>query len=1459
MSRGSSRQSPPESFHDSMIGESISVISGSASRTGRNKSGNPVDDMFSIFKEVFKAQTVANVPKYNGKNSFTDFLRALDVKFPSAVWKDSDRRDILVNHLEGTAKAVFNSLPHHIQNGTFYAVVDALKTARRNPCERLKNIREWDQLSKRNGESVVEFCCRMEEISRRIHPSSEWDFIRGSKLYSCLEHWQNSYHMLAALNAPEGEVYEAVKRVARRLEKLHEDVPRHAADYTRGKPEKPYNRMISPEIEGNSSTQGNHVRGPLWNKAPFRCFNCGEAGHAAPQCPKKDGNRPTHRFQNKPPWNGRNSNANPVPSNAVGGITLADEIDGWCRAAQEGENHRDLLPRAVGQPCVCNVKIFGVTTKALIDTGSVISIVPVGLLKMARQQGVNFDAEAAKVGSGNERTLIDASGNPMSFLAELVANVRVQEAGKAPVHLYVQRTQDTTLLLGTNALSELGITIIFSTSASDADGLGASPVSDNIVKAANRIIVPPGCVATVKVEGPGHGSCLFWSQTERIESGVCLVKQNQADIPIVNRGSEPWVIQKGEQLGEWSTDSWVDPKVADIPGDMLSLNQPIMADADRVASLITILDLNRKAGPMPDEIRRVVGEYHDVFAISDLELTQTNLVDHDIDVGGHPPIKQKTRPVPYGIRAEVESMLIDLKDRKVIEDSQSSWASPIVLVAKKDGTIRLCVDYREVNKVTKKDSYPLPPIDIRLQNLQGKRWFTSLDLASGYWQVPLTARAKEIGAFTTTSGQFQFRVLPFGLTTAPTKFQRLMEHVLGDLKGPEVSVYIDDILIATDSAERHVQVLKRVLEAFRKAQLKVKPQKCRLLEPSIEFLGHLVDKDGIKTDPEKVVRIQNYSRPANLAQLRTFLGMAGYYRKFVLRFAQISKPLYELTSPKNRFLWSTEHEHAFETLKKVLCEAPVLAQPNIEKARDGSRPFVIYTDASRIGLGAVLAQEGEDRLMHPVFFASKSLTQAERNYHVTDQEALAIVYALKKFHYFIYGVHTIVMTDHSALTSLFKRTNVSPRVLRWALEVQRYNLTIEHVKGAANCVADALSRGLPQSISAAHGYAEDEKVVCAVQEDDWLAELRQDPNFSNLISAIENEEVKLPRHDKTLSSADFIIKGSKLKLLREDGSPVPVVPQSHRRDLFDESHSGVLGGHFHARKMFRTLKKVVFWPGMYQDLVSWCKSCHQCFLTNRNTENIPPLRPIEVCRPFQIVGVDLLEMGLTTSGNRYIVTVIDHFTKYLGAYPVANKRAETVAEAIFSNWICGAGRWPEILLSDRGSEFENEIMAVLCQFMGIDQKFTKGYCPRENGLTERVNGTIVRMLKKKTVVPAEWDKILPTVVYAYNASEHRATGESPHFLVYGRDPKYPSGVIPTEQLSPYIVDYDNYKTELLCGLNLAQELISESSKEYRDKMKENYDRKWKTNRSTIFKTGDRVYMKLPAEKSKARHPKLVTE
>ncbi|KAL6723932.1 hypothetical protein Aduo_018883 [Ancylostoma duodenale] len=228
-------------------------------------------------------------------------------------------------------------------------------------------------------------------------------------------------------------------------------------------------------------------------------------------------------------------------------------------------------------------------------------------------------------------------------------------------------------------------------------------------------------------------------------------------------------------------------------------------------------------------------------------------------------------------------------------------------------------------------------------------------------------------------------------------------------------------------------------------------------------------------------------------------------------------------------------------------------------------------------------------------------------------------------------------------------------------------------------------------------------------------------------------------------------------------------------------------------------------------------------------------------------------MGLTSRGNRYIVTVIDHLTKYLGAYPVPDKKADTIAEAIFSRRICEGGRWPECILSDRGGEFENAVVTALCEILQIKQDFTNGYCPRENGLTERVNGTIVRMLKKKTVTPTEWDRILPSVVYAYNASPHAATAESPHFLVYGYDPKYPSDVIPREHLSPYHVDYDNYKTEFVNGLALARACIAEHAEKYRTAMKQQYDRRFKTAASQVFHTGDRP---VPSEKEKSAHPKL---
>ncbi|KAK6023304.1 hypothetical protein OSTOST_10914, partial [Ostertagia ostertagi] len=383
--------------------------------------------------------------------------------------------------------------------------------------------------------------------------------------------------------------------------------------------------------------------------------------------------------------------------------SLVTELDRWCKSVQTKGKGLEPQPRAVGKPSTCEVKIFGITAKALVDTGSVISIVPVGLLKQVREQGADLDANACIVGDGKQRKLFDASGNAMSFLSEIIAEVMVKGAGTASIHMHVQQSKDNTLLIGTNALQELGISIKLSPNAHDR--MGVAEVSD-AAYADNRVVVLPGKVATVQIcsEFP-NGPCVFWSKNPRIESGVCQVSHGKAKLSVINQGSEPWVIGRGEDLGSWSAETWVDPRTADIPSDMMVLHQPaLLKDSERIHALVDTLNRNRRAGSMPDELRAVIEEYSDVFAISDAELTQTDLVSHDIEVGDHSPVRQKTRPVPYGLRTKVDVMLRDLKERRVIEDSQSPWASPIVLVAKKDGTIRLCVDYREVNKATKKDS-----------------------------------------------------------------------------------------------------------------------------------------------------------------------------------------------------------------------------------------------------------------------------------------------------------------------------------------------------------------------------------------------------------------------------------------------------------------------------------------------------------------------------------------------------------------------------------------------------------------------------------------------------------------------------------------------------------------------------------------------------------------------------------
>lgn len=462
-------------------------------------------------------------------------------------------------------------------------------------------------------------------------------------------------------------------------------------------------------------------------------------------------------------------------------------------------------------------------------------------------------------------------------------------------------------------------------------------------------------------------------------------------------------------------------------------------------------------GPLTDHqqelFNQLMVDFKDICADGQTGIGRTNVITHKINTGDANPIAlppYRLNPIKKEfLRKEIANM----EDAGIVQKSKSPWAFPVVIVDKKDGTYRLCVDYRKLNKVTKPDAFPLPRIDDILESFGKSKWFTTLDLASGYWQVGMHPDDVEKTAFITPFGLYEFLVMPFGLSYAPGTFQRLMNHVLQDFLDLFVAVYLDDVIIYTDgSFEQHMDHLRQVFQKIEAANLKIKLKKCYFCLPNIHFLGHVVGRDGIRPDPEKIEKVRDYPIPQNLTQLRAALGLFSYYRKFVKDFSKIAKPLNLLMKKDAPFNWTQKQQNAFDRLKECLIKAPVLTYPEF------SRPFIIFTDASGIGLGAVLSQKGEDGREHVIAYASRSLNKAEQNYSVTEQECLAVVWAIKHFQHYLGMKPFELVTDHSALKWLQTAKMPTGRRARWIMELQQYDFNIKHRPGKQNANADALSR-----------------------------------------------------------------------------------------------------------------------------------------------------------------------------------------------------------------------------------------------------------------------------------------------------------------------------------------------------------------------------------------------------------------
>src|SRR6266536_1664007 len=450
---------------------------------------------------------------------------------------------------------------------------------------------------------------------------------------------------------------------------------------------------------------------------------------------------------------------------------------------------------------------------------------------------------------------------------------------------------------------------------------------------------------------------------------------------------------------------------------------------------------------------QLLENYKDICAKSQTDIGQTNVIRHKIITRNAPPIAQPPYRCNPINKEFLQNEILKLEEQGLVRKSVSPWASPIVIVEKKGGEKRLCIDYRKVNAVTKADAYPLPRIDDILESFSSANWFTTLDLASGYWQVAMEEDDVEKTAFITPFGLYEWMVMPFGLSYAPGTFQRLMNRILQEYLGKFVVVYLDDVIIySKGSLEDHLDHIRQVFETLRRVNLKIKLKKCYFCLPNIHFLGHIVGRNGIRPDPDKIEKVKNFPVPNNLTELRAALGLFSYYRKFIKDFSRIAKPITSLLKKDIPFKWTQKHQTAFNNLKERLTLAPILSYPDFEL------PFILYTDASGTGLGAVLSQKQKDGKEHVISYASRSLNVYEQNYSVTDQECLAIVWALKKFSHYLELQHFTVVTDHAAWKWMKTSKLPKGRRARWMMDIQQYKFDIQHRPEKANANADALSR-----------------------------------------------------------------------------------------------------------------------------------------------------------------------------------------------------------------------------------------------------------------------------------------------------------------------------------------------------------------------------------------------------------------
>lgn len=808
----------------------------------------------------------------------------------------------------------------------------------------------------------------------------------------------------------------------------------------------------------------------------------------------------------------------------------------------------------------------------------------------------------------------------------------------------------------------------------------------------------------------------------------------------------------------------------------------------------------KRTGEGPEEkdrnVEQLLEEYKDVFP---QELPKGLPPERSVEmtINLETDAKPKMGPIYKLSRLELQEMQKQIEEalsQGFIRPSISPWGSPVLFTPKKDGGLRMCIDYRALNKKTIKNQVPLPRIDEVWDQVGGAKYFSCIDLRSGYHQIRLRNEDVEKTAFRTRYGQFEYLVTPFGLTGAPGCFQTLMNNIFRPYLDKFVLVYLDDILIYSKTKEEHINHLRTILDILRENELYGKVSKCEFLKRQIEYLGHIISDKGIQVNPKKIESVKKWEPPTNVTQVQSFLGLCNYYRRFVKDFAKIATPLTNLTKKDVAFTWGAIEQNSFEALKDTLTKAPVLrcADPNL--------PYELTADASQTGVGAVLTQTDKDEC-RPVAYASRKLIPAEQNYSTHERELLAIIYALQTWRPYLHGAKFRIKTDHHPLKYLDTQKTLSRRQARWVEFMQEFDYDVDYIKGKSNVVADALSRQYTEV------YHKSSNVI------------KQLMNFT-LVKVSEEILDNLEEEYKKDSHFGEVYKNPKepyqkigKRIYLENKLCIP--NGDTRKIIMHDSHESLLGAHRGLKKTLSQVKRLYFWPDMKKELYEYVKTCQNCQeAKSSNQKALGKLRPFPPpAKKWEEISMDFIfDLPKTKDEKTAILVVVDKLCKRAHFIPLQSNHTATDTAKAFYNEVYKHHGLPRKIISDRDTRFTSIFWTELMKLLQVKLNLSTAFHPQTDGQSERAFRTLEEMLRCfVNYTQKDWTTHLPGLEFAYNNHINDTTKQTPFFLEYGQHPFSISDILYSDHSASDNIATEKFIEELQHANDLAKIAIQEAN------------------------------------------------